>query len=81
MKRNIFQISEEVASSLATLTKRYTRVNMRRGDSTTHGRLEGPTSMAMLDGDAARVVIRPGSWEGSNMAQVFNLPRLCGVTR
>lgn len=72
MKRIMIQVSEEVAASLATLAKRCTRVNERRGGSTTHGPLDVPTLMAMLAEDAARVVTRPGSWEGSNMAQVFS---------
>lgn len=72
MKRIMIQVSEETAQSLAVLAARCTRENKRRDGFTSHGALSVSVLMAMLAEDAAMVISRPGSWEGSNMAQVFS---------
>lgn len=40
--------------------------------ASTHGPLDMPKLTAMLLEDVALMVRRPGSWEGSNMAQVVS---------
>ena len=72
MKRIMIQVSEEATKSLAVLAARCTRESKRRDGYTSHGALSVSAMMAMLAEDAARVVTRPGSWEGYNMAQVFS---------
>lgn len=72
MKRITFQVSEETAQSLAVLAAHCTRANKRCDGFTSHGALSVSAMMAMLAEDAAMVITRPGSWEGSNMAQVFS---------
>lgn len=72
MKRIMIQVSEETAQSLAVLATRCTRANKRCDGFTSHGVLSVSAMMAMLAEDAAMVISRPGSWEGSNMAQVFS---------
>ncbi|MDP1651217.1 MAG: hypothetical protein Q8L56_00675 [Rhodocyclaceae bacterium] len=72
MKRIMIQVSEEAAQSLAVLAARCTSANKRRDGCTSHGVLSVSAMMGMLAEDAAMVISRPGSWEGSNMAQVFS---------
>ena len=71
MKRITIQVSDEIADCLAVLASACTRQNKRRDGATTHGPLDVSALMTMLAEDAGMVVSRPGSWEGSNMAQVF----------
>ena len=72
MKRIMIQVSEETAQTLAILAASCTRANKRCDGFTSHGALSVSAMMAMLAEDAAMVISRPGSWEGSNMAQVFS---------
>ncbi|MDX9995661.1 MAG: hypothetical protein RBS28_10090 [Rhodocyclaceae bacterium] len=72
MKRITIQVSDEIADRLASLASACTRQNKRRDGATTHGPLDVTALMTMLAEDAAMVITRPGSWEGSNMAQVFS---------
>lgn len=72
MKRITIQVSDDIADCLASLAMACTRQNKRREGATTHGPLDVKALMTMLAEDAAMVITRPGSWEGSNMAQVFS---------
>lgn len=63
------EVSEEVAASLAELARRCTEADEERNGATTHGPVEPADILAMLAEDAALVVSRPGSWEGSGIAQ------------
>ncbi|MBD3812849.1 MAG: hypothetical protein IE917_11610 [Betaproteobacteria bacterium] len=71
MKRIMIQVGHETAASLETLAVRCSEVHQRRDGFTSHGVLSVSALMTMLAEDAAMVITRPGSWEGSNMAQVF----------
>ncbi|MCW3699898.1 hypothetical protein [Burkholderia cenocepacia] len=65
-------VSDATAASLRELAARCTRENKRSEGFTSHGDLTPETLLEMLAEDAAMVISRPGSWEGSNMAQVFS---------
>ena len=71
MKRIVIQVSEETATNLRSLAARCADEHGRQVGFTSHGILTVSTLLAMLAEDAAMVISRPGSWEGSNMAQVF----------
>lgn len=71
MKRIVIQVSEETASNLRALAVRCTDEHRRQKGFTSHGELTVSKLLAMLAEDAAMVISRAGSWEGSNMAQVF----------
>lgn len=72
MKRITIQVSDGAAVSLEELAARCTEEHQRRDGFTSHGALSVSALMEMLAEDAAMVISRPGSWEGSNMAQVFS---------
>lgn len=72
MKRITIEVSEETAASLSELAIRCTEEHKRRNGFTSHGALTAPALLAMLAQDAGLVISRPGSWEGSTMAQLFN---------
>lgn len=71
MKRICIDVSDETAATLARLVKACSDSNDARDGFTTHGKLTLESLLAMLVDDAAMVMTRPGSWEGSNMAQVL----------
>ena len=71
MKRIVIQVSEETASNLRALAVRCTDEHRRQKGFTSHGELTVSKLLGMLAEDAAMVISRAGSWEGSNMAQVF----------
>lgn len=71
MKRIVIQVSEETVANLCVLAGRCTDEHKRRDSFTSHGVLTVSTLISMLAEDAAMIISRPGSWEGSNMAQVF----------
>jgi hypothetical protein len=74
-RRFIVQVSDETAAVLHELAALCTSANKRSGGYSSHGALSVSAMLAMLAmlaEDAAMVITRPGSWEGSNMAQVFN---------
>lgn len=71
MKRIVIQVSEEAAANLRALAERCTDGHRRQEGFTSHGALTISKLLAMLAEDAAMVISRPGSWEGSNMAQVL----------
>jgi hypothetical protein len=71
MKRIVIQVSEETASNLRVLAMRCTDEHRHHEGFTSHGELTVSKLLVMLAEDAAMVISRPGSWEGSNMAQVF----------
>ena len=70
MMKIIVQITDEAIASLGKLAMRCANSHALRDGFTSHGPLTVTTLMAMLAEDATMVVTRPGSWEGSNMAQV-----------
>jgi len=72
MKRIKLEVSDEVAVSLAELAARCRAEHLRRDGFTSHGELNTQTLISMLIEDAAMIVTRPGSWEASNMTQVFS---------
>lgn len=72
MMKITIQITDEARASLEELAMRCTNSHELRDGFTSHGPLTVTTLMAMLAEDAAMVVTRPGSWEGSNMAQVLS---------
>ena len=69
MPTMMIEVSEEVAANLAELARRCSQADEERNGATTHGPVEPADILAMLAEDAAMVVSRPGSWEGSGMAQ------------
>lgn len=71
MKRIVIQVTEETATNLRVLAARCADEHSRRDGFTSHGVLTVSTLLAMLAEDAGMVIGRPGSWEGSNMTQVF----------
>lgn len=71
MKRTTIEVSEATAALLAELANRCTEIDRERDGATTHGKLTIAGLVAMLAEDAAMVVSRPGSWEGSNMHSVL----------
>lgn len=67
----VLTIDNRTAEALAELAKRCSDVHGERDGFTSHGPLTPVTLMEMLAEDAGMVITRPGSWEGSNMAQVL----------
>lgn len=77
IKKNIqqaftIQVSSETAIALHELAARCTDAHQRNDGCNSHGALSVSAMLSMLAEDAAMVITRPGSWEGSNMAQVFS---------
>lgn len=71
MKRIIITVPDETANTLARLVAVCNDSHDARDGFTSHGKLTVASLLAMLAEDAAMVMTRPGSWEGSNMAQVL----------
>lgn len=71
MKRIEIEVSETTAAQLAELAARCTEIDKERDGGTSHGALTLEGLVAMLAEDAAMVIQRPGSWEGSNMHTVL----------
>lgn len=71
MKRLCVSVSDETAATLARLVNACNEAHDARDGFTSHGKLTLERLLAMLLEDAAMVMTRPGSWEGSNMAQVL----------
>lgn len=63
-------VSPQVLTSLNALVVRCNE-SCDSGIANSHGRLTVQRLLAMLAEDAAMVVSRSGSWEGSNMANVL----------
>jgi len=72
MKRITITIDDDTFVVLAELAKDCTVADSTRNGATSHGALTPSKLLTMLAEDAAMVISRPGSWEGSNMAQVFS---------
>lgn len=70
-KRISIEISDTTAANLRELATRCTQSHKLREGFTSHGELTRSKLLAMLAEDAGRVISRPGSWEGANMAQVL----------
>ena len=70
MKRIQVEIDDQTAADLVDLVK---QINADAGPDpfNSHGPLTVRKLAAMLLEDAVMVVSRPGSWEGSNMADVL----------
>jgi len=64
------EVTEEDAADLAALAKRCAEAAREPGTAS-HGALTVPGLLATLAEDTAMGIRRPGSWEGSNMAQVL----------
>ena len=64
------EIDDQTAADLAELVR---RINANAGPDpfNSHGPLTVKKLAAMLLEDAGMVISRPGSWEGSNMADVL----------
>jgi hypothetical protein len=71
MKRFLILVSDETATNLRMLAAHCTDANKSTEGFTSHGALTVSKLLSMLAEDAGMVISRPGSWEGSNMAQVF----------
>ena len=70
MKRIQIEIDDQSAVDLAELVR---RINANTGPApfNSHGQLKVKKVAAMFLEDAGMVISRPGSWEGSNMADVL----------
>ncbi|MDA8154576.1 MAG: hypothetical protein M0003_17985 [Acidithiobacillus sp.] len=70
MKRIQVEIDDQTAADLVDLVK---QINADAGPDpfNSHGPLTVRKLAAMLLEDAGMVINRPGSWEGSNMADVL----------
>ena len=70
MKRIQIEIDDQTAADLADLVQ---QINANAGPEpfNSHGPLTVKKLAAMLLEDAGMVISRPGSWEGSNMADVL----------
>ena len=70
VKRIQIEIDDQSAADLAELVR---RINANAGPEpfNSHGPLTVKKLAAMLLEDAGMVINRPGSWEGSNMADVL----------
>ncbi|CAH1696602.1 hypothetical protein CHELA1G11_40163 [Hyphomicrobiales bacterium] len=71
MRRIEIEISEAEAALLEQLAARCSEINKEREGATSHGELTVEGLITMLTEDAATVIRRPGSWEGSNMHTVL----------
>lgn len=71
-KRFTVRVSDSTAEQLKELARLCTEADRNRNGATSHGALTVPSLLAMLAQDASMILTRPGSWEGSNMAQVFS---------
>jgi len=72
MKRFTIEVDDDTATNLQSLAQLCTETDKRREGATTHRALTVQRLLAMLAEDAGLVISRPGSWEGSNMEQVFS---------
>jgi len=72
MRQITIQISSATAQNLEELAARCTVAHKHRDGFNSHGPLTVASLISMLAEDAAMVITRPGSWEGSNMAQVLS---------
>ncbi len=68
----IIEVDNDTASALHELADRCTLAHKHNGGYSSHGVLNAQSLLEMLTDDAAMVITRPGSWEGSNMALVLS---------
>lgn len=68
----VIDIAEDTIALLTDLARVCTQADHTREGSTTHGPLTVPALVAMLAEDAAMIISRPGSWEGTNMTNVLS---------
>jgi hypothetical protein len=66
------EIDEETVARLSELAQICTDVDQDHKGATTHGALTVPALLAMLAEDAAMVISRPESWEGTSMAALLS---------
>lgn len=72
MKRIQIEIDDQTAAALADLIRKVNaKDNAGPYPYNSHGPLTVKKLAAMLLEDAGMVISRPGSWEGSNMADVL----------
>jgi len=72
MKHFTIEVSDDTAATLEELVELCTAADKDRDGATSHGALTVPALLAMLAEDAAMVLSRPGSWEGSGMARLLS---------
>jgi hypothetical protein len=65
------EVSKLLGAQLSRLAKRCTAVHKERDGATTHGALTVECLLEMLAEDCGMVISRPGSWEGSGMANLL----------
>lgn len=71
-KRKITVVLDQgTAESLEKLALACSAAHQAREGFTSHGPLTTTSLLQMLAEDAGMVISRPGSWEGSNMAEVL----------
>lgn len=70
MKRIQIEIDDQASQNLAELVRQL-NANAGTDPFNSHGPLTVKKLVAMLLEDAGMVISRPGSWEGSNMADVL----------
>jgi hypothetical protein len=71
MKEIRIKVTAETAIVLVELANRCNARSKLNDGANSHGAMSVSGFMAMLAEDAAMVIDRPGSWEGSNMRDVF----------
>ncbi|NOK48641.1 hypothetical protein GTH10_14920 [Burkholderia thailandensis] len=72
MKRIAVTVSDKTAAELDELVRLLNGHHGSTDQYCSHGLLTRSRLLAMLAEDAGLVISRPGSWEGSNMAQVLS---------
>ncbi|WP_124919822.1 hypothetical protein [Burkholderia cepacia] len=72
MKRIAVTVSEKTAAELDELVRLLNGNHESTERYCSHGLLARSRLFAMLSEDADLVISRPGSWEGSHMAQVLS---------
>jgi hypothetical protein len=70
-RRIVVTLDQATAESLDKLAIACSAVDRARDGFTSHGPLTPAALLRMLAEDAGMVMSRPGSWEGSNMAEVL----------
>lgn len=72
MRRITIEVSDDTFAALGELASACSEADKFRQGFTSHGKLTPSKLLAMLAEDAGMVITRPGSWEGTNMTQVFS---------
>jgi hypothetical protein len=70
-RKYTIEVSKVLGVQLSRLAKRCTAVHKEPDGATTHGALAVERLLEMLAEDRGMVISRPGSWEGSGMANLL----------